>query len=687
MSGERRRVALRASAVAFVSALCCLLAAPGPVVAADAPPLAVGQDVTLDGLGIGAQTVHGAHGATDVAFPPAVTHLASTGSFVRVFFSHSPDVAAGSSMLIAVDAQPLLTVALSPGTAGGGVVETRLPPSLLADGAPNRLQVRFTLTGPAATLYGRVDGETTMHYELAPLSGQPDLAEYPYTLLAAGVANPALGVVLPVTPDPQDLAAAFRVVADVGRRAASQRVLPQVITAGQADWLAAGGVGAVLVGRVDSLPAAGTVLDAAGWKWTSAGWTAPDGRVLGRDEGLVLGVVSPWDHRTPLLLVTGGTSAAVARGASALVSGPAALTGQYVVVTDATPTDITVPPRQLRVSVLSPRDLASFGSGRYRAAVSFTAPAVDPDDTAVLELTIPALGAVVPSGTVEADVNGTWVAATALDAAGDRPTRLVASFSGRLLRPGRNALSLEFRIEDRTGRAPAAADELTPGVDAATAALSLPDPAPAAGDLRLLPFPFLEGGHALQVVLADGTVGTLGAGAQAMAALGARSTQPPPSFKVAFATGWNGSGEDHLVVVGRPPPGSAVEAIGAHLPVVFERTGGVTVGGSGGRVRLDTSVGAVEELRTSDAGGRQVLWLAGTATDALSAAARSLYDPSRGGTVATVDPGGRLSFLGPAALAAAGLGPSTAQVAGGLAAALILALVCLQLLRPRRRRP
>ena len=48
---------------------------------------------------------------------------------------------------------------------------------------------------------------------------------------------------------------------------------------------------------------------------------------------------------------------------------------------------------QLRVGVLSPRDLASFGAGRYRATVSFAAPAVGADDTAVLELTVPALGA------------------------------------------------------------------------------------------------------------------------------------------------------------------------------------------------------------------------------------------------------------------------------------------------------
>ncbi|HEY7201669.1 MAG TPA: hypothetical protein VIC57_15715, partial [Candidatus Dormibacteraeota bacterium] len=141
-------------------ALGCLLVAP-TAAGAEPGPAPVSQELTLDGLGIGPQTVYGARGAAEVAFPPAVSRLAPTGTFVRVFFSHSSDIAPGSSMLIAVNGQPLLTVALTTGTAAGGVVETRVAPQLLAESAPNRLQVRFTLGGPAATLYGRVEGATT----------------------------------------------------------------------------------------------------------------------------------------------------------------------------------------------------------------------------------------------------------------------------------------------------------------------------------------------------------------------------------------------------------------------------------------------------------------------------------------------------------------------------------------------
>jgi hypothetical protein len=657
-------------------------ASAAPAAAADAPA-AVAQEVTLEGLGIGSQTVYGARGAVEVTFPAAATDLAQAGNFVRVFFSHSVDVMAGSSMLIAVGGQPLLTVPLGPGTAGGGVVEARIPTTLLDPRGPNRLQARFALNGPAATLYGRIDGQTTLHYELARSStDHPELEEYPYSLLSAGAPNPALALVLPASPSARDLAAAFRVLGDLGRRAASQHVRPRVVTADQTSWLAAGGISAVLVGTLRALPAAPPVLQAAGWRQTGNAWTAPDGRVLGADQGLVLVAVSPWDHRTPLLLVTGGTPTAVDRAAAALISGGGALAGQYVIVSAASAPEPVGPPRTIQVSVLSPRDLASFGAGRYRATVGFTAPAVDPGDTAVVELDVPALGSAVSSASVEADINGSWVAGTDLDPSGIRPSRLVASFPGRLLRPGRNSLSLEFHIAGSPGPAPSVeAPFTTGGADTATAGLSLPDPLPTAGDLRLLPFPFLEAGRPLQLVLADGTSSTLGAAAQAMVALGSRSTQPPPILDVAFAGRWDGSGEEDVLVIGRPPANSALEAIGARLPVVFERSGDVSMAG---RVSVTSSVGAIEELRTYDAAGRQVLWLAGTGPDTLDGAAVALYDPSLTGTAAMVDTTGHLSQVGGAGGIFGVLGPSTAQVAGGAAALLILAVVGLQLLRPRR---
>jgi hypothetical protein len=682
-----RARALRVAIFAALSVACALSATS----AAALGPVPVGQELTLAGTGMGAQTVYGPSGAAEVSFPPPATVLAQTGNFVRVFFSHSADAGAGSTMLVAVNGQPLLTVPLTPESAGGGVVETRVPTSLLVERQPNRLQVRFQLAGTAATLYGRIDGQTLIHYQLAGAAagGRPELEHYPYSLLADGALRPVVGVVLPSRPGTQDLAPALRVLADLGRRAASQHVRPQVVTSNQASWLAAGGVSALLIGRLSSLPGAPAILEAEGWTLEPAGWTAPDGRVLAADDGLVQAAISPWDHRTPMLLVTGGTQEAVAKAAAAVVSGGGALSGSFVIAaaaSGATSADAGAG-RSVRVSILSPHDLAAFGVGRYRATVGFALPAVDPDDTAVMELTVPALGGAVPAGTVEADVNGSWVGATRLVGGGTSPTQLVASFTGRTLRPGQNALSLEFHMDSRAA-GPPAADTATAvsDSDTAVASLAVPDPSAGVSDLRLLPYPFLEGNGTVETVVADGSTGTLSAAAEVMLALGSRSTQPPPDVSVAFASAWDESDRVRaLVVVGAPPANSPLGAVGARLPVAFDRPGQVTMAGSGsaGRVRLSTTVGAVEEMTTSDPAGRQVLWVAGTSQDVLGAAAAAIYDPTIGGSANLVDATGRVSPVTGASSPAL-MGPSTAQVAGALAAALIVAIVALQLVRPRR---
>jgi hypothetical protein len=182
-------------------------------------------------------------------------------------------------------------------------------------------------------------------------------------------------------------------------------------------------------------------------------------------------------------------------------------------------------------------------------------------------------------------------------------------------------------------------------------------------------------------VLGDAAPSTLSATAQAMVALGSRSTQPPPSLDVSFANRWDGSGDEDILVVGRPPANTALDAIGARLPVVFQRSGDVSMDG---QVSVTSSIGAVEELRTFDAAGRQVLWLSGTGPAVLTGAALALYDPALTGSVEMVNAGGQLSDMGGGPSVFGPFGPSTAQVAGGLAALLILAVVGLQLLRPRR---
>ncbi len=67
----------------------------------------------------------------------------------------------------------------------------------------------------------------------------------------------------------------------------------------------------------------------------------------------------------------------------------------------------------------------------------------------------------------------------------------------------------------------------------------------------------------------------------------------------------------------------------------------------------------------------------------LDSAAASIYDPTITGTAALVDAAGRIAPVN-GGVAVPQVGPSTAQVAGALAALLIVVVVALQLVRPRR---
>jgi len=68
----------------------------------------------------------------------------------------------------------------------------------------------------------------------------------------------------------------------------------------------------------------------------------------------------------------------------------------------------------------------------------------------------------------------------------------------------------------------------------------------------------------------------------------------------------------------------------------------------------------------------------------LSGAALAIYDARLGGAVAVVDQAGRVSSLRAEDVIPAGAGPATAQVAAVAAAVLLVAVLVLQLVRPKR---
>ncbi|MBJ7615025.1 MAG: cellulose biosynthesis cyclic di-GMP-binding regulatory protein BcsB [Candidatus Dormibacteraeota bacterium] len=617
--------------------------APGPSASPSVQPPAgaePAQEVSLESLGMGSQSVQGGSGSVEVYLPPPAGPLASAGSFVRVFFGHSPLLdAAASSLTIAVNGQPLTSVRLDGSNADGSAFETRVVGSALHGDGPNLLQARFEfkLAGAPATgdsaAYARLEPQTFLHYQLYGQPGSrppPRLESYPFPF-AARAGGSGFGFVLPRPAAEADLRAALRLAADLGRRALGQPAEPEVVTAASSDWLRSAGKPAVVVGTIGRLPLAERVLQTAGFSGSSRGWSAPDGRQLQPGDGVLATVTSPFDGQSPLLLVTGFSDDGLARAAAALTGAGGAAgplpAGTYAVLREGTQGTVaaaagswTRPGEALSLDALA-SDAGGGGGGSRYVVLPFAAAPVDPGLPGTLELR--SRGA-PPSF----QLNGHPLEAAPSRASGGQLTTLRQSFSGSLLHPGLNAVSVRF---------PASA-----GTSAGVLGGSLrlpPAPIPAAA-LDMLPVPLLSDPGGLLVTLSRLDDGVLSAAARAFAALGSRGGSVQ-SLRVVEASSFDARslGRASLFAVGGSGGNPGLDRLRRQLAI--PQLHGLSGGGQDAVVALQ----ALPSVATSSSEHHFQLWIDASSPLLLVAGADALYRHPLAGSAISLDAGGRLQAL------------------------------------------
>jgi hypothetical protein len=600
------------------------------------------QEVSLESLGVGSQSVQGGSGSVEVFLPPPAGPLASAGSFVRVFFGHSPLLdASASSLTIAVNGQPLTSVRLDGSNADGSAFEARVVASALHGDGPNLLQARFELklagapaTGDSAA-YARLEPQTFLHYQLYGPPGSrppPRLESYPFPF-AGRAGGSGVGLVLPRPAAEADLRAALRVAADLGRRVLAQQPQPEVVTAGSSDWLRSAGKPAVVVGTIGRLPLAERVLQAAGFSGSARGWSAPDGRQLQPADGVLATVTSPFDGQSPLLLATGFTDGGLARAAAALTGAGGAAgplpAGTYAVLREAGERSVAGAagswPRAAETLSLDAlaSDTGAAGSGSRYVVLPFAAPPVEPGRSGTLELrsrgTPPAL-----------QLNGQPLAGALPRAAAGQETTLHQSFSGSLLHPGLNALSI---------RVPAAAAGTSAGVLGGSLRLP-PAPIPTAA-LEMLPVPILSDPGGLLVTLSRLDDGVLSAAARAFAALGSRGGSVQ-SLRVMEASSFDdGSlGRASLLAVGGSGGNRWLDRLGRQLAIAQEH--GLSSPGEDAVVAMRPLPGTAA---TSSSERHFQLWIEASSPLLLLAGAGTLYRHPLAGSAISLDAAGRLQAL------------------------------------------
>lgn len=663
----------------MLGALLVLLALPVRVASADsvAPPAV--EELTLDSLGMGAQTVHGTSGVMEIYFPPPATQLAGSGSFVRLFFSHSSNLADGSGAVITMNGRSLTRqnpVPLSNDTAPGGLAEYAVGPEALSDQVPNRLRIQFTMRSAAqpapsaSDLFGRLDGRTLIHYQLAgPGGGKPaGLETYPYSLLATSEQDRPVGVVVPDQPTSEEAGSALRVLADLGYRAGLRRPNATLVSEDGKGWLGSGGRPAIVVGRFDRLPS--QVQNGSGWKRADRGLSGPGGRSAAQDDGVVAMLTSPWDHTTPLVMITGASETALAKATAALVGSSRTPLSSDVAVAGRAEAAPPAPAQSLQLSLDVPQDVGTTHPTRYRSTIAFPAPPVDPDASTQLELRVPApRGSGLRPTFLATELDGQRIGGTTMDPTSTDGRNLEFDFPGRMLRPGNNALTVDYQLQAPTG-APASTGGGVGTGGKLTGSLTLPRPAFQASDLRYLPYPYFQSGsgHRMLVVITDSSPVTLGAAGDAMLSLGTRSAAVPPRIEIAIEAKSVPRGSD-AIVVGAPPASGGLARLARSLPLPIAET-----------------VGSLQQVNAPDGSGL-VLWVGG-GKDTLVAAARALAEELRGRAV-TVDGSGHVrpapvsSSPAPTQLANFGL-PKLLAVLAGVLLALTLGF---QLVRPRRSEP
>jgi hypothetical protein len=241
------------------------------------------------------------------------------------------------------------------------------------------------------------------------------------------------------------------------------------------------------------------------------------------------------------------------------------------------------------------------------------------------------------------------------------------AFSGALLRPGLNTVTVRLRLQG------GGADPLS------SATLTLPAAPPARAELELLPHPLFSDRGGVMVVVARLDDAVLSAAARGMAALGSRS-RSTPSLEVVDAAHFDPAslGRSSVIAVGGSGGNRSLERLNDQ-----SATSRAAAGQAGGAIVQERALGAP--------GSHFLLWLDGSSGGPLQSAASALYGHPLPGSSISLDAAGHPQAFGSDAPGPGFDRPWLLTLAlPGLAlaaAAALVVVICWQLWRPLEQAP
>ncbi len=645
--------------------------------------LAPQPNISLKQMGSADLTAYGGTAKLDIWFPGYGDYELKDGSYLNLEYDHSelvhPD---DSSVTVLLNDVPLSTTLLNEKNLKRTEWRISIPQDKLKRDL-NHVELRYYMhlrdnncqNNESLALYSTVYADSYIHYEYAtPLRfidlPPPDLGRFPEPFIRPTIAAGEVAIVIPDNPSSSDFSAAASVAARFGQLASGKPFTATLYFAGDVDRSLLTKQDLVMIGRPDanvllqeiakSLPlkykqdngAAGPSIDTKGEIDGRAGFVDGSGAPIDPESGVLQEIISPWDKRFAVLVVSGGTDEAVRRAARTLSSrlGTKSLQGAYAIVNQATEDLIKgVAPVNdnsvvdITLQQLGLNDSQVRGVGSHTIQFNFDAPPAQ--QAAYFDLVLsysPLLDQERSSVTVT--LNGIPIRSVLLKGGNGEQHSERISLPVIGLRPGINSIALQFNLY------PQYADECGPlagerawAVLLSASKLELPvSPERPPLDLANLPYPFVRNGtlSGMYLVLPDDR-SLLKDSLQVAVALGRQSLGGSTELRAGLAADFDDEAKRSydIVAYGLPENNTVIAGIKPDLPLALEGNRQrslqqhdlVLLG-----VKDAANLGIIELVRSPWNARKDLLVLSGTSSENVELSQQALSTSLSTGNVAVV---------------------------------------------------
>ncbi len=598
MSRLSNRVCRRTLGTSLLAVLALLLLA-APVSAA---PPAPKRDFSLKQLRMGDLTARGNAATLSLYLPGYGDYELGDGSYLYLEYDHSPLLRPEDSTLTVVaNGTPIGSVLLTSQNAKRTGWKISLPADRLRRDI-NLVELQYQMWLPDdrdctdqenPARYSTIYANSYLHYDYAsplrfiPLP-PPDLARFPEPFLRPTAPEGDVTFVLPDHPSSSDFGAAASIAARFGQLAGSKPFTAKLRLAGGLSQELRASRDLVVIGTPETNGLLRELSSRLPLKYGQGegapGYVDQAGQPVATDSGVLQEILSPWDGRFSVLVVSGGSEEGVSRAARTLSSrlGTAALQGAYAIVTKASEglrqgqdTSTEGATSAVNLEQLGVRQSTVKGAGAHSISFAFDALPPDSSEGVYFDLVSSHSPVIDPSrSTVTVAVNNMPVYTMSLKADnGERSSQRIR-LSGSALRPGSNSATVTFNLYPRAteGCGPDAQERAWAVLHPDSSLLVPPVTKQPPLGLSNLPYPFVQRGtlsSSLLVLPDDPTL--LEDSLQAAVVLGRQSSGTSTELQASTASELTEEAKrsHNLVAYGLPENNGVIAEAAGVLPMAL----------------------------------------------------------------------------------------------------------------------